>query len=1013
MGDNSLCENKVMRGSLPHIPFQKQVQVYLSNKLENLYTAIRANLFLNSSPFSQRWVLVPSMQMEEWLSWRLASDEGIKISAGINFSFLSHGISKLTAILFEKPLTRSDTETLLILKLFEILSGKLTSTDPLFNPLKTYLNQGSQKKKEERLFGLASRLAPLFLRYPLYGEEMVKKWMKEPKNWQESIYKTLFEKKIPLSEEIASAAFKEKFPFDFSIHLFSFSHLPRPYFSLFEKIATKVPVFLYHFSPCEIFWTDSVSEKGKRWLVARYKKKEVSSASLLALLESLDEAHPLLANLGKIGKKFAYQVEEREYPTHELYDEKIKPTLLGLIQRDILLLESHSKICPNDDSIEIHSHSTLHREIENLAERLQGENPGEVLVLAKDIALYEPFIKAHFKHYKITDLPSGKKNQTVAGLFILLSLSKRKWSSLAILELFDHPLFRQKQGITDEEVSLIRKWVQETGIRWGLESGDQKCSWRDGIDKLFLLLCTWEDQVVIDITHVDLLEKLILILKHLEQDLTPFFDGTRKTLTEWRERLLHLVETYFEFLPDEIKKLEELGGDYPPLPFNVLFPLVEKELGKESVTVGRNLLGCVTFSSMFPMRSIPAKVICLLGMDHSFPRTDTFFSLDLLDQEEADYYPTQSDFDKYLFLEALLSARSRLLISYVGQNPVDGTLIPPSPLVSELQSIVADRYGQIIKERIFPPGPIGTGNPKSKRAFLQKNDHLMQLEGDYRFTLQELTWLSRSPIRHYFKETLHIHFKDKKEIKEEEEFVLTPYLLAKMRKDLLLFDQEKVKEEAKRRGMFPVGPFGDYAEFKLRKEVEGLKIPHSEKMIVGELSEIAIQPEKISPNHWLFPPLKIELSPRCVVSIVGKVGPITSEGLYISEKKGVKEAVAAWPNFLIFSALPSFGSKELIFGRDHKVCSPFFNDPFPLLRKLLEFSIRTKKHPYLFLPAWVAPLIKKDEKKLALAISQSVSFDPAMKWLSRRGWDADSMQLIEEYHGLTKWLYGDMIDAWF
>jgi len=105
------------------------------------------------------------------------------------------------------------------------------------------------------------------------------------------------------------------------------------------------------------------------------------------------------------------------------------------------------------------------------------------------------------------------------------------------------------------------------------------------------------------------------------------------------------------------------------------------------------LAGGITFCSLLPMRSIPCPVICLLGMNGSdYPRRSWTPAFDLMAR-----YPQAGDRsrrkdDRYLFLEALLSARKRLIISYVGQSGEDNSLLPPSVLVTELLDYLHERY---------------------------------------------------------------------------------------------------------------------------------------------------------------------------------------------------------------------------------------------------------------------------------------------------------------------------------
>ena len=113
------------------------------------------------------------------------------------------------------------------------------------------------------------------------------------------------------------------------------------------------------------------------------------------------------------------------------------------------------------------------------------------------------------------------------------------------------------------------------------------------------------------------------------------------------------------------------------------------------------LTGGVTFCAMLPMRSIPFKVIALVGMGgRAFPRTQRPAGFDLIASHPRPGDRSAREEDRYLFLEALLSARQKLYISYVGQSIKDNTEIPPSVVVSELIEAV---------EQGFREGPGGDG----------------------------------------------------------------------------------------------------------------------------------------------------------------------------------------------------------------------------------------------------------------------------------------------------------------
>lgn len=99
----------------------------------------------------------------------------------------------------------------------------------------------------------------------------------------------------------------------------------------------------------------------------------------------------------------------------------------------------------------------------------------------------------------------------------------------------------------------------------------------------------------------------------------------------------------------------------------------------------RFLAGQINFCTLMPMRSIPFKVVCLLGMnDGVYPRTLPPLGFDLMAQQVKRGDRSRRDDDRYLFLEAILSAQQRLYISFIGRSIQDNSLRYPSVLVTEL-----------------------------------------------------------------------------------------------------------------------------------------------------------------------------------------------------------------------------------------------------------------------------------------------------------------------------------------
>jgi exodeoxyribonuclease V gamma subunit len=103
--------------------------------------------------------------------------------------------------------------------------------------------------------------------------------------------------------------------------------------------------------------------------------------------------------------------------------------------------------------------------------------------------------------------------------------------------------------------------------------------------------------------------------------------------------------------------------------------------------------GGVQFSTLMPMRAIPFKGVCLLGMnDGAYPRQSTPRDFDLMTAHWRAGDRSRRDDDRYLFLEAFLSAREKLYISWQGRRSTDNQKMPPSVLVSQLRDALKARF---------------------------------------------------------------------------------------------------------------------------------------------------------------------------------------------------------------------------------------------------------------------------------------------------------------------------------
>ena len=155
------------------------------------------------------------------------------------------------------------------------------------------------------------------------------------------------------------------------------------------------------------------------------------------------------------------------------------------------------------------------------------------------------------------------------------------------------------------------------------------------------------------------------------------------------ERELQIIRTIVE----QMGKQQALSGFGQAVELDLVRTFIKHRLQQRYSGSGF-ISGGVTFCAMLPMRSIPFKIVCLMGMNSdSFPRDVYTPDFDLIRRFPRSGDRQRRNDDRYLFLEALLSARQILYISYVGQSTADNTRMPPSVLVSELIETVSRNYG--------------------------------------------------------------------------------------------------------------------------------------------------------------------------------------------------------------------------------------------------------------------------------------------------------------------------------
>ncbi|WOT03740.1 exodeoxyribonuclease V subunit gamma [Shewanella youngdeokensis] len=419
---------------------------------------------------------------------------------------------------------------------------------------------------------------------------------------------------------------------------------------------------------------------------------------------------------------------------HDILELSTRGQSLGPDASLYLNLEGRRLLKEDDNSITIRScHSPL-REVETLHDHLlallsqpavDGQpplSPKDIVIMLPDVASYAPYIDAvfsakqgsHYLHYAIADRGAVQESPLIASFLHLLSINQSRFGLTDILSILEVPSVLRRFELDDDSLTVIKRWLEHAGVRWGRDESSraehqlpafEQNAWSLGIKRLILGYSFADDvplyQQTLAVNGIEgqtaqALGKLLDFIEALDEVHQALAQSS--TLTDRIEQLEQLLAAFYLVDDDEQVQLQEIrdaivklneelteSGHSTPLPIEVLQNWFNTRLS-ESRVGQRYLAGSINFCTLMPMRSIPFKVVCLLGMnDGIYPRVQHPVGFDLV----AQMGPRKGDRsrrldDRYLFLEAILSAREQLYISYIGNSERDDSERIPSMLVSEL-----------------------------------------------------------------------------------------------------------------------------------------------------------------------------------------------------------------------------------------------------------------------------------------------------------------------------------------
>ena len=563
------------------------------------------------------------------------------------------------------------------------------------------------------------------------------------------------------------------------LSLFGPTRLPAAHLAVLAALAQHRDVHMWLPHPSPALWAR----------VAEHLRQAEQSATPRRHSDPTRELprHPLLASLGRDVRELQVRLvavldalgldaDER----HHAASGDPARTLLQRLQRD--LRDDHAPagdhvLAPDDRSVRIHACHGAHRQVEVLREVVLGLlsddptlEPRDVLVLCPDIDTFAPLISAAFGSsgtdpgeeghpghrlaVRLADRALRQVNPVLDVVARLLELADSRLTASEVLDLLGTGPVRRRFGLDGDDLERVRDLVTRAGIRWGLSAahrrpyrldGFPQNTWAAGLDRLQLGVAmdghSWLGTALplddVESGDVDRIGRLAEFVDRLEATLAEL--AGERPLAAWISALSSALEALTDTAPAdawqagqaraELAEAARIAGphaaDVPLRLADVRGLLGERLRGRPGRANFRT--GTMTVATLVPMRSVPHRVVCLLGLDDGvFPRAGVDDGDDLLARDPVIGERDLRAEDRQLLLDAICAATGHLVVFYSGADPRTGARRPPAVPVGELLDAVAATVSpgaeaavvirhplQPFDSRNFTPGALGVASPFS------------------------------------------------------------------------------------------------------------------------------------------------------------------------------------------------------------------------------------------------------------------------------------------------------------
>ena len=603
-----------------------------------------------------------------------------------------------------------------------------------------------------RRFAVSRRLARLFASYAVQRPGLVEDWhagrdtdgcgrpIEPDLAWQPELWRRLADRvdapppHLRHRETLARLReHPESFDLPARVSLFGHTRLPVTEVELLAALGEGREVHLWLPHPSAALWQALEPDASGPVLRA-----EDTSHHLVA--------HPLLSSLGRDVREL--QRTLAVVPTVSAPLEATDPppeTLLGWLQADLRANRVGAAAtrtrAAGDRSVQVHACHGAARQVEVLREVLLGLladdptlEPRDVLVMCPDIETFAPLFSAafglgdvvgeaghpaHRLRVRLADRALTQTNPLLDVAARLLDLAGGRAGASVVLDLAHTEPVRGRFGFSDDDLQQLTSWVQEAGVRWAFDAehradfgleGFVQNTWQFGLDRLLAGVAmsddsgSWLDRTLplddVGSGQVDLVGRLAEYVDRLRA-VTDDLVGARP-LDHWLDTLATGIAALTSVPPSEawqsgqvqreLGRVREaaagLGSTTLRLP-DVRALLSDRLGGRPTRANFRT--GTLTVCTMVPMRSVPHRVVCLVGLDDGvFPRVGAVDGDDVLARHPMTGERDARSEDRQLLLDAVLAATETLVVTYTGANEYSGQPRPPAVPLGELLDALDD-----------------------------------------------------------------------------------------------------------------------------------------------------------------------------------------------------------------------------------------------------------------------------------------------------------------------------------